>query len=76
LSNNKIADISTLANLTEVLTLRLENNLISDISALLTLDKARNINLFGNDEIKCADLGSLASAVEGRALNRPDVCLN
>ncbi|NQZ05539.1 MAG: leucine-rich repeat domain-containing protein, partial [Algicola sp.] len=54
----------------------LGQNEIVNISTLFRLSKANDINLFGNDGIKCADLDSLAIAAEGRVLTRPDVCLN
>jgi Leucine-rich repeat (LRR) protein len=54
----------------------LGQNDIVNINTLLPLNKAVEINLFGNDQINCASLDSLASAVEGRLLTRPKTCLN
>ncbi len=54
----------------------LGQNDIVNINSLLQLRKATDINLFGNDQINCANLDSLASAVEGRELTRPEACLN
>jgi hypothetical protein len=54
----------------------LGQNEIVNINTLLPLNKAVEINLFGNDQINCASLDSLANAVDGRALTRPEACLN
>ncbi len=54
----------------------LGQNDIVNINALMQLRKAAQINLFGNDQINCTSLDSLASAVEGRILTRPEACLN
>lgn len=64
LSDNKITDITAVANLGKLRTLILENNAIENTAPLLNLINLADLNLAGNPAAGCADLLQLETSID------------
>lgn len=76
LNDNDIGDVSALVPLVNLNFLDLRNNgITSGVTELDTLVNATSINLFGNNNIPCADLESLVNALGSGVVILPSFCI-
>ena len=76
LGRNQIDDLSALQSLQNLEWLDLNNNpFMTDLTPLFSLTGLNYLNLFGNDQLQCAELDILEGSLPPETVIRPSTCM-